>query len=475
MTITNDAIQIAIKHHQAGRLQKAESIYRQILRKNPNHPDILNLLGGLIHQRGDSYKGAELIRKAIINNPQNADFHYNLGVVLNALGQWEDTIEAYQQALRIKPDYVEAWNNLGNMLREHGQLDDAIEKYKKALQLRPDCAETWNNLGNVLNEQDQLDDAVEKYKRALELRPDYAEARNNLGNAMLNRNQFDTAIENYRQALSIKPDYAEAWNNLGGALEMTGELESAIDSCRKALQYKPDYVKAHSNLLYLLSYNVICSISDILKEHQNWDNIHGGEQKAHTFSYTRLGEPNRRLKIGYVSPDLCRHAVSSFFEPVLKAHDRNQVEIFCYAEVARPDSVTERLKAMADIWRSTVNISDEKVAQMIHDDNIDILIDLAGHTAKSRLKIFTYKLAPIQAAYLGYCTTTGLTAMDYWITDDVLHPDDTIEPAVEEIIRLPRCWICYQPPANAPEVVQKTNSDNAVTFGSFNNLSKNNA
>jgi len=149
MTITNDAIQIAIKHHQAGRLQEAESIYRQILRKTPNHPDILNLLGGLIHQMGDSYKGAELIRKAIINNPQNADFHYNLGVVLNVLGQWEDTIKAYRQALRIKPDYVEAWNNLGNILREHGQLDDAVEKYKRALELRPDYAEAWNNLSKI--------------------------------------------------------------------------------------------------------------------------------------------------------------------------------------------------------------------------------------------------------------------------------------------------------------------------------------
>jgi predicted O-linked N-acetylglucosamine transferase (SPINDLY family) len=221
-----------------------------------------------------------------------------------------------------------------------------------------------------------------------------------------------------------------------------------------------------------MSYNALYSPDRILEEHRNWDAIQGGKQKAHTFSHSSSGGPDKRLKIGYVSPDLRQHAVSLFFDPILKNHDRNKVEVFCYAEVSKPDAVTERLKMMADKWRTTVDLSDEDVAHMIYDDKIDILIDLAGHTADSRLRVFTYKPAPVQVTYLGYCTTTGLKTMDYWITDMVLHPKDTLELAVETIIRLPRCWICYQPPADAPKIEPRVCANNGVTFGSFNNLSK---
>jgi protein O-GlcNAc transferase len=469
---TTDTIQIALKHHQAGQLQKAEAIYRQILQHNPNHPDALHLLGVLTHRLGKNIMAAELIHKAIESNPQNPIFHFNLGVVLNLLRKWKDATEAYQQALRLKPDYVEAMNNLGNIMEKHGQIDDAIEKYQQVLRLRPDYVEALNNLGNALKARGWLDDAIEKYQQVLRLRPDYVEALNNLGNALKEKGQLDAAIEKYQQALRLKPEFPEAWINLSNSQEALGLIESAINSCRQALRYKPDYVTAHSYLLYLMSYNVLYSPARILEEHRNWDVIHGGKQKASTFSHSKLGGPDKRLKIGYVSPDLRQHAVSFFFEPILKNHDRGQVEIFCYAGVNKPDAVTEHLKMMADKWRTTVGLSDENVANMIYDDKIDILIDLAGHTADNRLSIFTYKPAPVQVTYLGYCATTGLKAMDYWITDMVLHPEDTIELAVETIIRLPRCWICYQPPADAPEAEPRSCTYNGVTFGSFNNLSK---
>ena len=472
MTSDTDTIQIALKHHQAGQLQEAESIYRRILQDNPNHSDALHLLGVLMHRLGKNVIAAELINKAIANNPKSPIFHFNLGVVLNSLGKWKDAAEAYQQALRLKPDYAEALNNLGTIMKTHDQLDDAIEKYRQALRLQPDYVEALNNLGSALKAKGQLDDAIEKYRQALRLQPDYVEALNNLGNALKARSQLDDAIEKYQQALQLRPEFSEAWVSLGNCQETLGLLESAIDSCRQALRYKPDYITAHSYLLFLMSYNVLYSPDRILEEHRNWDAIHGGRQKAHTFSHSKSGEPDKRLKIGYVSSDLRQHAVSFFFDPVLKNHDRSQVEIFCYAEVNKPDAVTERLKEIADKWRTTVGLSDESAAHMIYDDKIDILVDLAGHTANSRLGIFTYKPAPIQVTYLGYCTTTGLKTMDYWITDMVLHPKDTIELAVETIIRLPRCWICYQPPVDASEIEPGTCADNGVTFGSFNNLSK---
>ena len=472
MASDTDTIQIALKHHQAGQFQKAESIYRQILLDNPNHPDALHLLGVLTHRLGKNTIAAELINKAILNNPQNPIFHFNLGVVLNALAKWKDAMKAYEQALSLKPDYAEALNNLGSIMENHGKLDDAIEKYQQALRLKPEYVEALNNLGNALKARGQLDDAIEKFLQALRLKPEYVEALNNLGNALKARGQLDDAIEKYQKALRLKPEFPEAWINLGNSQEALGLLESAIDSCRQALRHKPDYVTAHSYLLFLMSYNALYTPDRILVEHRNWDAIHGGKQKAHTFSHSSSGEPDKRLKIGYVSPDLRQHAVSLFLDPILKNHDRNQVEVFCYAEVNKPDAVTERLKMMADTWRTTVDLSDEDVAHMIYDDKIDILIDLAGHTAGSRLRVFTYKPAPVQVTYMGYCTTTGLKTMDYWITDTVLHPKDTLELAVETIIRLPRCWLCYQPPADAPKIEPRVCANNGVTFGSFNNLSK---
>ncbi|HDY68391.1 MAG TPA: tetratricopeptide repeat protein [Candidatus Scalindua sp.] len=472
MASDTDTIQIALKHHQAGQFQKAESIYRQILLDNPNHPDALHLLGVLTHRLGKNTIAAELINKAIANNPQNPIFHFNLGVVLNALGKWKDAMKAYEQALRLKPDYAEALNNLGSIMETHGKIDGAIEKYQQALRIKPEYVEALNNLGNALKARGQLDDAIEKFLQVLRLKPDYAEVLNNLGNALKARGQLDDAIEKYQKAIRLKPEFPEAWINLGNSQEALGLLESAIDSCRQALRHKPDYVIAHSYLLFLMSYNALYSPDRILEEHRNWDAIQGGKQKAHTFSHSSSGGPDKRLKIGYVSPDLRQHAVSLFFDPILKNHDRSQVEIFCYAEVSKPDAVTESLKMIADKWRTTVDLSDEDVAHMIYDDKIDILIDLAGHTAGSRLRVFTYKPAPIQVTYLGYCTTTGLKTMDYWITDTVLHPKDTLELAVETIIRLPRCWLCYQPPADAPKIEPKVCANNGVTFGSFNNLSK---
>jgi len=472
MTNISEALQMALKHHQAGQLQKAESIYHQILQENPNHHDALNLSGLIAHQTGNNVKAAEFINKAILNNPKIPDYYYNLGIVLSALGKWKEAIDAYRQTLCQNPNYFEALNNLGNILREHDSAENAIEIYNKALKLKPDCAEVWNNLGNVLKEMGQIVNAIEHYKKAIQIKPDYAEAWNNMGSSLFEQNRFKDAIEHYRHALKLKPDYAEAWDNLGGVLEVIGEFKPAIESCRQALKYKPDYVKASSNLLYLLSYNVLYSPDQILEEHLNWDRIHGEKQKAVTYSHTKSKNSNKRLRIGYVSPDFRKHALSFFFEPILKDHDRSHVEVYCYSDVSKPDGVTERLKTMADEWCSTIGMSDKEVAQKIYADEIDILIDLAGHTAKNRLTIFTYKPAPVQATYLGYCNTSGLKSMDYWITDTILHPEDTVELAVEKIIRLQRCWICYQPPVEAPEIKPDTHANNIITFGSFNNLSK---
>jgi len=498
-------LQIAIQHHQAGQLRQAEKIYRQILQQHPAQPQALHHLGCIAHLSGNNTKAVELITKALVNQADNPLYYLNLGIAYRALNQAQDAIDAYNKALKLKSNYAEAWNDLGIALSMQKMHEQAIEKFQRAIRLNPSYAEAHNNLGNVFNILKEPEKAQYHCEHALRISPDYAEAHNNLGKALMDLgklvsaekhcrqalllkpdfsaahynlsnvlsklSQYENALSHLQQAVALKPSFSEAHNNLGNILRKRGQLDAALKHYQMALKFQPDLAIAHSNLLFLFSYYVLHSPDEMLAAHQAYDQIHGGDDKAASFVHTPSGDPEKRLRIGYVSADFCRHVVGYFLEPILDQHDRQQVEVFCYAEVKSPDAVTQRLQGKADHWRSTVGITDEAVATMIHDDQIDILIDLAGHTTGNRLKVFCYKPAPIQATYLGYCTTTGLAAMDYWITDAILHPDTTREKASETIVRLPRCWLCYRPVEDAPEVVVP-DPNRPLTFGSLNDLSK---
>ena len=347
--------------------------------------------------------------------------------------------------------------------------------------------------GMLATEAKDFPAAARCFFRILERAPREAPAYYHLGNTYLCHKKLYKSAACYRKALELEPNFAEAANKLGFILSFyLGESREGIAALRRATGLAPDYddprvylktpfrregaALGQSSLLFALSYNVLCTPAQLLDEHREWDRRFGGPGRAARYTHVPpmlddVRGVDRPLRIGYVSPDLRRHAVSYFFEPLLIAHDRGQVEVYCYAEVGKEDEVTDRLKAQADHWRTTVGHSDAEVARQIFDDGIDILVDLAGHTANNRLQVFTYKPAPIQVSYLGYCTTTGLEAMDYWITDAVVTPEDTVERTTETILRLPRCWLCYRPDPAAPAVVPRPKTG-PVTFGSFNQYSK---
>jgi tetratricopeptide (TPR) repeat protein len=246
------ALAIAVEHHQAGRLQAAEQIYRRILAIEPNHADALHLLGAIAHQMGNDGLAVETIRRAIAVNGSVAAFHVNLANALKRQGKLDEALASYLRALELVPDFAEVYVNLGNTLKEQGKADEALAAYRRALELKPDFAEAHNNLGNLLKERDRPDDALACYRRALELKPDYAQAHNNLGVALKELGSLDEAIACGRRALALKPDYVEAHNNLGIALAEQGKLDEAVASCRRALDLKPDFAEAHYNLGNLL-------------------------------------------------------------------------------------------------------------------------------------------------------------------------------------------------------------------------------
>ena len=253
MATISEALAIAIEHHQGGRLQAAEQIYRQILQVEPNHADALHLLGVIASMLGKPEMAIEYMARAVQRKPDYAEAHSNLGLALNSQGRLEEAVVCYRRALALKPDYAEAHNNLGNALSDQRKLDEAAACYRRALALKPDFAEAHYNLGNALKDQGKLDEAAVCYRRALSLKPDFAEAHNNLGVVLSDQGKLDEAIACYRRALALKPDFAEAHNNLGVALSDQGKLDEAVACYRRALALKPDYAEAHSNLGLALS------------------------------------------------------------------------------------------------------------------------------------------------------------------------------------------------------------------------------
>ena len=412
-------------------------------------------------------------------NPADPAYHNNLGNVLSNLGRLEEAAGAIGHALEHQPDNPQVRNNMGIILRRLGRFDEAARHFQGAVTAKPDYVEAHSNFGNLLMDMERFDDAAATFRHALELNPGFAVAHGNLGNALKRGGRYQEAIASYRRALKIEPAFGDALNNLAEALKETGEVAEAIPLYRRALaQGKGDQGTGHAtslegvhaNLLFALNCLPDMDPAAVLAEHRAWaGRLAPPAQPARH-------DPQRRLRVGYVSADFRRHSVAYFIEPVLEHHDRSAFEVFCYANVARPDEVTDRLRGRAEHWRDIRIHDDGAAARMIRDDAIDILVDLGGHTMDSRLAVFARRPAPVQVTWLGYPNTTGLAGMDYRLTDAVADPEGTDAWHSERLVRLAGGFLCYRPRTDAPEVPPPEGSHGdagrPVTFISCNNLAK---
>jgi protein O-GlcNAc transferase len=419
---------------------------------------------------GEVARAEAYCRHLLQANPKEADAWYLLGLACQRQAKPAEAAECYRQAIERDPHNADAYNNLGAALDGLGNLDEAARCFENAAHLRPDAPVVQYNLGVVLAGQRKLEEAIARYRRALELQPDYLDAENNLGIVLTSQGDLDEAVACFQRVLASYPGHANAQNNLGNALQEQGMLQEAAGAFRKALEYRPDFAGAHSNLLNCLNYDPTVDSDALFAEHLHWANVH--VRVASETAHANHRDPDRRLRVGYVSPDFYHHAAAHFLEPLFAHHDPRQVEIYCYAEVAAGDAVTRRFQDRAHGWRSTVGLSDATLAEQVRADGIDILVDLAGHTARNRLLVFAYKPAPVQISYLGYPNTTGLTTIDYRVTDVVA--DLSGEPVrhTEELIRLPQAF-CYAADERAPKVsLLPAATTGCVTFGSLHNLAK---
>ena len=457
-----------------GKLDEAIECYQKALDLRPDFAGVHNNLGNVFKDQGRLDEAIECYQKELRLRPDFADAHNNLGMMLKDQGRLDEAIECYQKALDLKPDFAGAHYNLGNVLADQGRLDEAIECYQKALRLKPDFADAHNNLGNVLKDQGRRDEAMKCYQKALRLKPDFADAHNNLGNVLADGGRPDEAIQCLQKALRLKPDFAGAYNNFGSVLGDQGRLDEAIQCYRKALQLEPDSPSVHSNFLLTLHYHDQVDRVQLFSEHLAWAAKHASPFVTAIQSHLNDRAPARRLRVGYVSPDFRGHSVAYFIEAVIASHDCTAIETICYSDVVQPDSVTNRLKGLASCWWDIVGMSDEQVADTVRNDQIDILVDLSGHTARNRMLLFARKPAPIQVTYLGYPNTTGLSTIDYRITDSLTDPRGKADHlCVEELFRLPDSFLCYKPPEKTPSVTKiPAQETGSITFGSFNHRAK---
>ncbi|MDP9175148.1 MAG: tetratricopeptide repeat protein [Planctomycetota bacterium] len=469
MTI-HQALDEALQHFRAGRFFEAETLYRQILSQDPKVPDALQMLGILAYTAGHNVVAANLVRSAIELAPSIAPYHSNLGLILLTLADVKEAIKAFQRAIELQPQFPPAHNNLGNAYKQQGRLDDALASFQTALSLQPQYPEALNNLAMVLQESGRVEEAIEIYNQVIRMQPDSAQAHHNLGNALKQQGRAHQAIGAYQKALQLQPNLAGTHNNLADALMDLGRINEALQAFDRALKLQPTSAQFHSNYLFAMHMTPAIAPREIFQAHLRWNEVHARSLSRIIQPHANLVAPDRRLKIGYVSPNLREHSAANFLESLLSSHDWRNFEIHCFSDLARHDQGTARMLKVSNTWNDIVGITDAQAADIVRESQIDILIDLAGHTPGNRLGMFAQKPAPVQMTFFGYPDTTGLSTVDYRLTDAYADPPGLTENLhSEQLLRLPNCFLCYTPAPYGPSVSPLPASKTGyLTFGCFN-------
>lgn len=388
-------------------------------------------------------------------------------------GRLDDAIDVYRALLARSPGFARAWNNFGLCLRLTGRSAEAEQAFRSAVFHAPDLVAAWINLASMQEEGRRVPEAVESLRCALTLDPKSREARNNAGQLLSELGQFCAAEEQFRAGLASHPSDAGLSFNLGLTLTRQGRSDDAVACIRGALRTEPDSRMVASAILMTLNYADDVAPVELRSEHDRIARYLEGGVVPSTLPARRQISTGP-LKVGYFSADLGYHVVSFFMEPVLASHDPGAVEVYCYYTGLKEDAQCEKLKAFGVRWRNVAAMDEESLHRAVLADGLDVAVDLSGHTGGNRLAVFARRVAPVQITWLGYPNTTGLTAMDYRLTDTWADPPGMTEAwHSERLWRLPTGFLVYRPRPEAPEVNPLPRDTNGyVTYGCFNNFAK---
>jgi protein O-GlcNAc transferase len=437
MATVQEVLGTALAHHRRGEVDQAEALYKFILARQPRNSDALHLLGMAAHQGGRHLEALSLIQQALESNNGVAEYHDHLGVVLIALGRYEEAINALRHTLGMDQRRPNTWIALGRAQMNLARVPRALESFQNALELDPENVDALSNLGVCYYELERLEEAKEKFQAALQ------------------RN----------------PAVAAIWNNMGAIQIEQGDADASVEAYEEAIRRDPGYSQAYCNRLMNEQYRPVVTPERLLELSRGWDALYSPKPAPELTPRPR--NPGEPIRVGFVSPDLCRAPVGYFVCGLLRNLDRRAFTTLVYSTTPRPDDLTTDIKKHVSLWRDVRAFSDDRLLMSIRADGADVLFDLAGHTKGNRLRVFARRGAPVQVTWAGYVGTTGIGAMDYILADRYQIPEEHERFYTERVLHMPNDYVCYEPPPYSPPVGRLPAERNGyVTFGGFHNVGK---
>lgn len=491
-----------------GDVGGALAAYEAALAIDSTNPYASYNMGKLLYVGGALDRAERLLQSALAQRPEFPEAQVALSSVYEALGKPDAAVAALEAAIRQRPDYVGALLNYGTLLSRTGRLADAEAALRRVIAIDGENADANYHLANLLHARGALDDAERLLRFALRYKPEFPEAYAALFHVYEAQARFDAATSALEIALKQRPDWAGAWHNYGAVLRKQQRLPEAEAALRRAIEIAPGMSVAYQALgAVLFNQSRIAEALEVFRTGRSHDagrfELESAElftlnfcddvsrdeffakhkafgarlERAHSSRFEpfqNVRDPERHLRIGYVSGDFSHHPVTFFLLPLLERHDRTTYQIYCYSVGTKGDDITRRAEGAADVWREMASVSDIRLADTINQDQIDILVDLSGHSGESRLSTFAQQPAPVQITWLGYPNTTGLTRIHYRLCDRYTDPPgQTDHIHTESLLRLTHSQWCYRPPVSVEAPRQPACRRNGyVTFGSFNQVTK---
>lgn len=491
--------------HKDGKLPEAERIFRRILAAQPDNPVALLSLGIITHQKGRSDLAVRFVRQAIEIAPTYYQAFNNLGNMLADTGQFDDAVSAFRRAIELSPDYAEAHFNLGATLRRQNRLDDAIEvltrskelsprragvhfelgqchqrlgnrleaqiAYRVALSIEPGHVMARNHIGRMLSLMGRFTEAEDEFRRAIDVEPENVSVLNGLSEALKRMGRFEEALQMLERALPLEPCNVETLNNLASTHQSMGDVGKAAAFYGRVLELAPHAEFAEKSSLFVALNRPELSTDELFDLHRRLRSRHDRPDVRRKAFADRNRDPERKLRIGFVGSDFRTHVVALNILPLIANYDRSRFEVFLYSQEKTTDTMTQAFRELTDRYTAIDRYRDAEAAEVIEKDEVDILVVLAGRFDENRPLIATYRPAPVQVSFHD-CATSGLEAMDYWLTDHILHPAGTVEKFTEQLYRLP---VYYQYPIQEglPDISPlPALSRGYITFGCFNKPEK---